>query len=380
MRIACVGGAGAMGARAVRLLSEMGAEVLVLDRDEQRGQALADGTDGACFHRFDVQQDALAEHLAGVDVVLNTLGPFAVHGLSVMRQSIGSGVNYVDINDDWEPTIEALALHGEAEQRGVTALVGMGASPGVSNVLARRAAAGLDRATTLITGWALGGAVSTPGGARPSAAMLHLVRQTTGTVRVLQDGVMADVRPLRRLILDYPGIGPIATCTVGHPEPITLPRSVPGLDTCLNVMSGPTWWFDGLTERAARVERGELTAFAAALQLEEDPLSRPAGAPATVRTPTIWAVAYGQLDGAPHAVSVGLNRWPEGNMAAATATPAAAAARLVATGQIDRAGVVTPEEVLTIGVLMPLLEPWYTLPDPGLPMLSIHEGPHRFEG
>ncbi|MBW2087346.1 MAG: saccharopine dehydrogenase, partial [Deltaproteobacteria bacterium] len=47
--------------------------------------------------------------------------------------------HYIDINDDWEPTLDMLKLDEEARQAGITAIIGMGASPGVSNLLAVKA-------------------------------------------------------------------------------------------------------------------------------------------------------------------------------------------------------------------------------------------------
>jgi len=57
---------------------------------------------------------------------------------------LGAGVHYLDINDDWESTEAMLAMDAAARGRGVTAVIGMGASPGISNLLARHAMRRLD--------------------------------------------------------------------------------------------------------------------------------------------------------------------------------------------------------------------------------------------
>ncbi|WP_406635139.1 saccharopine dehydrogenase family protein [Amycolatopsis sp. WGS_07] len=365
MRVVFVGGAGAMG-RAVVTAAAGFAEVsqlLVLDRDADRAEAVAEAAGPkAKAVPFDAGQDDLAGLLAGADAVVSTLGPFTVFGRSTIEAAVRAGCHYIDINDDWEPTLDVLSLDARARQAGVTALIGMGASPGVSNVLAMRAAAELDVVHELVTGWALAGAKAEPGGARPSAALLHLVQQATGSIQVVEDGEEKLVRPLRPMTLDYPGLGEIRVRTVGHPEAVTLPRAMPGLSRCVNVMSGPEWYFDHLAGLMARVEAGELSAHGAAVVLEDE-VCRPADAPATLRTPTLWAWAKGLRDGQPCRVGAGLGKWPAGRMAGATGLPAAAALRMVLRGEITRRGVVTPEEVVPFDLLMERLAPWYVLPE-----------------
>ena len=362
-----------MGQAAVRAIAEFRevSQILVLDRDPARARDLVDDVGPvAQAETFDADRDDLLRHLSDASVVLSTLGPFTRFGERILRSAVAAGCDYVDINDDWEPTLDVLALSDEVARAGVTALVGMGASPGVSNVLAARAAAELDLVDDLITGWALAGTESEPGGPRPAAAMLHLVQQTTGTIRVIDEGVERLVPPLQPLKIAYPGLGLIEVRTVGHPEAVTLPRHFSGLTRCVNVMSGPLWWFDHLASITARVDRGELSARDAALLLEE-PVIRPADALPTVRTPTIWARATGLRDGIETHVGVGLNRWPDGRMAGATGIPAAQGLLMLLRGEITKHGVVTPEEVVPFDLLTERLAPAYIHPDSGKGLYSI---------
>ena len=50
-----------------------------------------------------------------------------------------------------------LELDGQAREAGVPAVVGIGASPGVSNLPAATAASELDGVDEVITGWGFGG-------------------------------------------------------------------------------------------------------------------------------------------------------------------------------------------------------------------------------
>ena len=58
-------------------------------------------------------------------------------GPPVLRAAIDAGVDYVDVCDDLAPTQSMLAMHDAAQAAGVTALIGMGNSPGIANVIVR---------------------------------------------------------------------------------------------------------------------------------------------------------------------------------------------------------------------------------------------------
>ncbi|MGV9866686.1 saccharopine dehydrogenase family protein [Rhodococcus koreensis] len=372
MRVAIVGGAGTMGQTVVRTVADFDevTEILVVDRDIVRSEQIAaEVGPKARVVEFDAKTDSLAPILDGCVAVASTLGPFTVFGLVVLEAAIEAGIHYVDLNDDWEPTIKSLELSERAEGAGITALIGMGASPGLANVLAMRAVAEVDEAQDLVTGWSLAGVEPEEGAQKPAAAIIHLVNEAIGKVRVLEDGREQMVRPLQSFDLDFPGRGRPDIRTVGHPEAITLPRAIPGLRRCINVMSGPGYWFDRLAEQAKRVENGEVTVREAALVIEE-PLERPAGTPPTLRMPSIWAWVRGVKDGVKVRVGVGLTKWPA-TKASNTGIPAALGLQMLIRGEISKRGVVTPEEVVPFDLLMERLTPLYTRPENVADVYSI---------
>lgn len=81
--------------------------------------------------------------LAGADVVLNCIGSFYKFVKPVLTAVFAARVNYVDICDDYDVTIDILKMHPEAKKRGVKALIGMGNSPGATNLLGKFAAENL---------------------------------------------------------------------------------------------------------------------------------------------------------------------------------------------------------------------------------------------
>ena len=87
--------------------------------------------------------------LAGTAALMG--GAFAVinsvqyqFNLPVMRAALEAGCHYTDLGGLYHVTLEQLPLHQEFLDRDLLALIGMGAAPGTTNLLARMAADELD--------------------------------------------------------------------------------------------------------------------------------------------------------------------------------------------------------------------------------------------
>jgi len=353
MHVVALGGAGGMGRMAARTAAGLPfvERLTVADLHAQAASDLvATLPCEAEAVAVDVtEHDALVSILEGADAVLNTVGPSFRFGVPVARAAIAAGCPMIDVCDDWEPTLDLLDLHALAQDTDTTLIIGLGASPGVSNLLARLAIEQLDEAHTAITAWDLTGAVPERGGPRPSAATVHGMHQLSGTVRVWRSGEAVDERPLRPLALDVPGIGPVDLWTIGHPEAVTLPRTWPGLHTCLNAFHAPrlhvaavqalAWGIDrGLSERRA-------ASWAEALEGPPTPASQQREAVAQGhRLPPLFAYADGLHDGRPARVSATIRRMPDGGMAAATSIPLAMGLHVLRAG--CPSGVWTPEAII----------------------------------
>ncbi len=147
MRIIVLGGCGAMGSEATRDLAQTSdfKEIVVADADLQRAQALASELGGGrmCAMQADARDEvALTEKLRGFDVIANcTTYHF---GMNVIRAAIAAQVNYLDLGGLFN-TPRQLELDELARKAGVTACLGCGATPGVTNLMARYAADQLER-------------------------------------------------------------------------------------------------------------------------------------------------------------------------------------------------------------------------------------------
>lgn len=173
-----------------------------------------------------LDHEALVALMRGHAVVCNLAGPNYQNAVPIARAAIGAGVPLVDVSDDWAATLDLLALHGEAQQAGVPIIVGLGASPGITNVLARYGADQLDRVEEVRTSWIMRG--SDMGGV---ALSKHLLFNNAHRAFVFTDGEMQEVRPFvdGREVITYPELGPVEVAHIGHPEPFTLSRYIPGI-------------------------------------------------------------------------------------------------------------------------------------------------------
>jgi saccharopine dehydrogenase-like NADP-dependent oxidoreductase len=383
MTVVIVGGAGAMGRWAVRGVAKLGSasRLLVADLDTTRAQMIVDEVGGPCsVVKLDAKDpNALRELFAECDVVLNTMGPFSLFARPILEEAIESGCDYLDIDDDWQSTLEAFEFDAAARERGCRVVKGIGGSPGISNLCAMVAARALDDVDEIVTGWSLSGAVVEDQPAYltqasgPSAAVEHWLIQLSGTLRAWRNGAEQDVAPLQPVDLDYPGIGAVRTYTVGHPEAVTLPRYIDGIVTSMNVMSGPEWIFDHARTVAAAYDAGTLSLAEGARQLEDHP------APPAQRGPrdplsSVWALARGRRDGQPLAVSVQPASRLPGKMGA-TGTALAIGLELLRRRGITRPGVHAPEGVIDPEAFFELYAGFVATPMSPADVLVVRELP-----
>ena len=370
MRVIALGGCGGMGRFAVRQALTYGfvKEIIVADFDGEKARDFAEECGPKVSPaEVDVSDSSdLTSLISGADVVLAAVGPYFRFGVPILRAAIQEGCHYIDINDDWEPTLEMLELDDEAKKAGISALVGMGASPGQSNMLAVKAMNILDTVEELITGWGVGGGGDQAGNqdqsgaeqssqaaasSSPSAAIVHWLHQCSGNIRILYQGDFIDVPPLQEIKIEYPGIGVGSAYTVGHPEPLTIPRSRTELQTSCNVMVVSPRIVEALGGLAVEINAGRITLEEAAAMFvntrsfgrRREPEDRTSSGP---RLPGLFAYASGIKDGRKTAVGVTVSAAVGGGMGGATGIPMAIGLNMLGRGKITRKGVFAPEAVI----------------------------------
>ncbi len=360
-------GAGGMGEYAARQAAAYPFvnQVLVADINKSAAEALATQLNGkGQATKVDIlDPEQLDSVLAGADFVLNTSGPFFKLGVPALKGAIRAGVHYADICDDWEPTIDMLALSREAAEKDVLALIGIGASPGVTNLLAVMAAQQLEKVDILLTGWPISAGTkskeeteeitSEPTAEEPSAAIIHWMQQLSGTIRTKKEGKFGDHLPLERLEIDYPKIGTFDVWTVGHPEAITLPEKFKSVRQSANVMVGPSKAFERLGEIADQINSGRAS-------LEEAGRQVAAGLPGGGSRPpriSVFAWAKGEKDGAQATIGATIYSLPGGGMGGSTGVPLAVVLDLFNAGLITERGVCAPEAAIDPSAFFDRLAP-----------------------
>ena len=371
--VACIG-AGQMGATLARHLcrSYWIDRLVIADLHAEAAAGVADtlrdiATCEVTAERVDVlAKEPLEDFLTGVDFVVNTAGPFFRLGVPTLTAAIATGTPYLDICDDPEPTRAMLQLGARAEAEGVGAVIGMGASPGVSNLLARRAADCLDEVIDCYTAWPLD--VDEPGdaeevplpamtGGAVTAAVVHLMAQISGTVHTVVDGQPAETKPLEPVLLRYPRLGVGTAWTVGHPEPMTLHASLNVRGRAANLMLVKPATAHYLRRLSRQIDAGRLTLEEAAREiLKPSALGSVAaallafGSRGPGRLPPFFALLNGTRDGARTLVGCRAASMPPG-MAGATSIPAALAVEMLLAAPAPP-GVHPPETAIDANALL----------------------------
>lgn len=349
-------------------------ELVVADLDERAASTLAKKL-GPKAHGVSVDvtdEQALQSRLRGADAILNTVGPFFRLGPPVLRAAIAAGVHYLDINDDWESTEAMLALDGDARAAGITAIIGVGASPGMSNMLARLAMNELDEVHEIIAGFDLDAAMPEQRGDKPAAATVHGLHQLSGRIRVFENGAFALAKPRRRVDFEYPGLGPRSGWTMGHPEAITFPRTFPELRSARVVMTMAPSNRIAVRVLTALIDTGLVSLERAGGWVERlEGVGKPVKTPAdyiqeilaegSTQLPPVFAVARGTRQGESASIAGTVRSAPPVGMGGATGVPLAVGLGVVRPILGSKAGVFPPEAIIDpipfFDALAPLCDP-----------------------
>jgi saccharopine dehydrogenase (NAD+, L-lysine-forming) len=93
---------------------------------------------------------SLAEAIAGVGVVLSTIGPFARQARPVIDACLAAKVPYVDIANEWPAVRALLDRDGQARAHSVTLVTGAGFGPAATETLVLRLAQRMGVAPDLV--------------------------------------------------------------------------------------------------------------------------------------------------------------------------------------------------------------------------------------
>ncbi len=167
-------------------------------------------------------RSALRELAASTRLIVNLAGPFYRTGGAILDACVETGTDYLDICDDADTTLSLLERDAAARAAGVRALLGMGASPGTTNIMVRTAIDVLGSAAHADVCWSVDIHDMT------FAQLWHFWH---GFSLVAPDGTVSPVPAWDELstrTADFlEPVGPRQLIEMAHPEPVTLPRFLP---------------------------------------------------------------------------------------------------------------------------------------------------------
>lgn len=230
-KVTILGGCGVVGSVAVRTLvrHSPGTVVVIADQNAARAAELQAelGADRVTFAAVDAGSEAsVRQAIEGSDVVLNCVGPFYRTVRTVLNAVLASRIPYVDVCDDVDVTLDILELDAEAKRAGIPALIGMGASPGVTNLFAKHIATDHLDETDSIDIFHCHGGEPTEG----PGVIGHRFHCMSIDIPMFLDGELKYVRYFGedgialREVFDFPVLGPTPIFPYPHPEQVTLPN------------------------------------------------------------------------------------------------------------------------------------------------------------
>ena len=199
MHIIVLGGAGAMGRVTVRTLTEYEDvdQITIADYDEERARDVAAALNSSkiLVRQIDVcDSERLSTLVRGANVVLSAVE--YVFNQAILRVCIQEKVHYADLGGLFHMTRKLMDMSLEAEAAGISAILGMGGTPGITNILARAAVDKLDRVDSIKV--QLGCSDDTPSTAPLVApySIRTILDEFTRPPQVFQEGIWYPQQPL----------------------------------------------------------------------------------------------------------------------------------------------------------------------------------------
>lgn len=347
MNVAVLGAGGTIAPAIVCDLadSEEVSSMLLLDLNEARAAEVGENFGGgkAISKEVDARSN-LAEALSGCDLLINSAS-YRIN-MDAMNACLKAGCHYIDLGGLYWLTDKQLMLGPKFEQAGLLALLGMGSSPGKTNVMAAKALELLGGGAERIDIIAGGRDLEPPQGFSVPYALQTLIDELSMNPVVVRNGEPVEIEPLTPAgSYTFPDpIGEAETIYTLHSELLTFPSSFGCKQSSFR-----------LSLKQELIER--LRQLAQAPQQEID------AAAAEAKPPSSKTIAIHLIEASDNGRTVTVTaatgpheQWGLGGGVVSTGAPAAAAVRLFAQGKIKARGALPPEQCIEADDLFPELE------------------------
>lgn len=219
-----------MGQITIRDLCESAqvSEVLVADLSIERADALKEQLKSKKIltARADIKDtDALSKLLKGFQALINC-SPY-IFNLQVMEAALNAGCHYLDLGGLFHTTRKQLELNDKFKSQNLLAVLGMGAAPGMTNVMAACAADEMDTVESIDIYAASVDLASSNHPFLPPYALDTILDEYFLSPYVYENGEFKEVTPMSgEQIHDYPHpLGRASSFLTLHSEVATLPLS-----------------------------------------------------------------------------------------------------------------------------------------------------------
>jgi saccharopine dehydrogenase (NAD+, L-lysine-forming) len=389
-RVTVLGGGGVVGSIAAETLASSGvfSEVVIADINIAQANRVVKGLGQG--NASAVELDAVSPHsirnaIAGSSVVLNCVGPYYKYGPIILKEVIESKINYVDVCDDLDATEKLLDMDGNARKAGISALIGMGSSPGIANLLVKFCADSLLDQVEVVDIYHAHGGEKVEG----PAVVKHRIHSMSMDIPMFLDSKFTTVRLFEdsgkslEEEVEFQDVGTYSVYAYPHPETITLPKFLKGIKRVTNLgLVLPPDYAElikgmvrlGITDEEPMEVQGHQIApqeFAVAFILsqrhrlmQEAGLIEPMGC--------LKIVVKGNKNGEQSNYIFSMSSRGQG-MGEGTGVPAALGTMLMATGKVKHEGVNPPEGCVDPLDLLELARTKVSMGDrKGLPIVIEH--------
>lgn len=229
-KILVLGGCGAMGTESTRDLARTSdfSEIRVADIDRDKASKLCQELGGGKLSALSVDvsdENALVKLFEDVDIVLNCTS--YRFGLEITRAAIAAKKPMLDLGGLYN-TPKQLAMSDQARAAGATIVLGMGATPGVTNLMGKQGVSRMESVDSIHVHFATYRRIA------PSPGLVDTVLDefSPSTVRFFfEEGKFVEVPPFygeKQVEFNAP-VGKTSTWIVPHSEVHAFPRSFPGV-------------------------------------------------------------------------------------------------------------------------------------------------------
>jgi saccharopine dehydrogenase (NAD+, L-lysine-forming) len=230
-KIIVLGGNGAVGSVAVKTLHKSNDfnQIIIGDYNYDGAKKLAKSMNtSSVTARFvdALDPESIGKAIHGCDIVLNCVGPFYNTVKPILSAVIEQKIDYIDVCDDVDVTLEILDMDAQIKQKGQKVVLGMGNSPGITNILGKLASELLLDDTHSIDIFHTHGGEAVEG----EGVIGHRFHCMTIDCPMFLNGKLVYVKYFEedgialRQTFNFPLIGEVPIYPYPHPEQVTLPR------------------------------------------------------------------------------------------------------------------------------------------------------------